>query len=285
MNFEAKDVILCSGCSSSLDLCITVLADPNKGHNIIIPKPGFPIYRTLAESLGVEVKTYNLLPEQGWIIDLPHLEAQIDDNTAAIVVNNPSNPCGSVFDEDHLRDILEIASNHKIPIIADEIYERLVFPETRFVSAASIDADVPILICGGLAKRFLVPGWRMGWIVIHDPVGAFDPDIRKGLASLSQKTIGSNSLAQGALPAILKLTPQSFYDDLVNTLYDNAKLTFEALSNIAGLVPYMPDGTMYMMVKIELEHFPQFHSGLDFMQRLMEEESVFCLPGEVMYYL
>jgi len=161
-----------------------------------------------------------------------------------------------------------------------KIYERLVFPGSRFVSAAAIDSGVPILICGGLAKRFLVPGWRMGWIIVHDPVDAFEPDIRKGLASLSQKTIGSNSLAQGALPAILKLTPQSFHDDLITTLYDNAKITFEALKEVQGLTAFMPDGTMYMMVKIELEHFPQFHSGLDFMQRLMEEESVFCLPGE-----
>jgi len=280
VSFSPRDVILCSGCSSSLDLCITVLADPTKGHNIVIPKPGFPIYRTLAESLGVEVKTYNLVPERNWNIDLPHLEAQIDDNTAAIVINNPSNPCGSVFDEHHLRDILEIAYRHKVPVIADEIYERLVFPESRYVSSAAIDSGVPLLICGGLAKRFLIPGWRMGWIVIHDPVGAFDPDIRKGLISLSQKTIGSNSLAQGALPGILKLTPQSFYDDLVNTLYDNAKLTFNEISNIPGLTPYMPDGTMYMMVKIEVDHFPQFRTGLDFIQRLMEEESVFCLPGE-----
>lgn len=280
VTFDAKDVILCSGCSSSLDLCITALADPAKGHNIVIPKPGFPIYRTLAESLGVEVKSYNLVPEQGWIVDLPHLEAQIDDNTAAIVVNNPSNPCGSVFDENHLRDILEIAYRHKVPVIADEIYERLVFPHSRFVSMAAIDSGVPILVCGGLAKRFLVPGWRMGWIVFHDPVGAFEPEIRKGLACLSQKTIGSNSMVQGGLAAILKLTPQSFYDDLIGTLYENAKLAFEAVQSIEGLTAFMPDGTMYMMVKIELERFPQFRSGLEFMQRLMEEESVFCLPGE-----
>lgn len=231
--------------------------------------------------MGIEIRYYNLLPEKNWTIDLVDLERQIDDSTAAVVINNPSNPCGSVFDEYHLKCILEIASNHKVPVIADEIYERLVFPGSRFVSAASIDSDVPILICGGLAKRFIVPGWRLGWIAVHDPVGAFDNDIRKGLICVSQKTIGSNSIVQGALSKILKLTPQSFYDNLITTLYDNAKIAFDALKPVNGLTPYMPDGTMYMMVKIELDHFPDFHNGLEFMQRLMEEESVFCLPGDV----
>lgn len=155
-----------------------------------MPRPGFPIYRTLAETIGVEVKTYNLIPENNWEIDLNDLEMKIDENTAALIINNPSNPCGSVYDEDHLRSVLEIAYRYKIPVIADEIYERLVFPEKRFVSTASINAGVPILICGGLAKRFLVPGWRLGWIVVHDPIGAFD-EIRAGLNALSQRIIGN----------------------------------------------------------------------------------------------
>ncbi|XP_031345368.1 tyrosine aminotransferase [Photinus pyralis] len=280
VEYDFKDVILCSGCSSSLDLCITALADSKRGHNIVIPKPGFTIYKTLAESFGVEVRNYNLLPEYDWMIDLAHLEAQIDNNTAAIVVNNPSNPCGSVFTEEHLKDILDIAYKYKVPIIADEIYERLVFSETRFVSIAAVNSRVPVLVCGGLAKRFLVPGWRLGWILFNDPIGAFDSEVRKGLTCLSQKTIGSNSLVQGALPKILELTPQSFYDDLNNTLYQHAKLAYDILAKIDGLTPYMPAGTMYMMIKIEIQCFPQFRTGLELMQRLMEEESVFCLPGE-----
>lgn len=67
-----------------------------------------------------------LQPDRGWEIDLEHLESQIDEDTAAIVVNNPSNPCGSVFSEKHLEDIVEIASRNYLPIIADEIYEHLV---------------------------------------------------------------------------------------------------------------------------------------------------------------
>ncbi|KAJ8951181.1 hypothetical protein NQ314_007721 [Rhamnusium bicolor] len=279
VNINTKDVILCSGCSSSLEHCITVLADGVKNHNILIPRPGFPIYRTLAEAIGVSVRYYNLIPENNWEADLHHLESQIDQNTTAIVLNNPSNPCGSVFSEDHLRNILEIAYRYKIPIIADEIYERLVFSGEKFVSTASLNSGVPILICGGLAKRFLVPGWRLGWIVVYDEIGAFE-NIRNALICLSQRTIGSNTLIQGALPSILQNTPQSFHDELINTLSKHAQLAYEGLQNAKGLSPFMPQGTMYMIVEIQMQKFPLFHSGLEFAQKMMEEESVFCLPGD-----
>lgn len=80
----------------------------------------------------------------------------MDENTCAIVINNPSNPCGSVFSKAHLKKILELARLKRVPVIADEIYERLVFPGTTYVSAASLNSGVPILVCGGLAKRSVV---------------------------------------------------------------------------------------------------------------------------------
>ncbi|XP_018573668.1 tyrosine aminotransferase [Anoplophora glabripennis] len=279
VDVDPRDVILCSGCSSSLEHCITVLADGTKNHNILMPRPGFPIYRTLAEALGVSVRYYNLIPENDWEADLHHLESQIDQNTAAIILNNPSNPCGSVFNEEHIRSILEIAHRHKVPVIADEIYEQIVFPGEKFVSTASLNSQVPILICGGLAKRFLVPGWRVGWIVVHDEIGAFD-NVRKALVCLCQRTIGSNTLIQGALPSILQNTPQSFHDELISTLYENAQLTYEGLKNVRGLSPFMPQGTIYMIVEIQMNKFTMFANGLEFAQKMMEEESVFCLPGE-----
>ncbi|CAH1114311.1 unnamed protein product, partial [Psylliodes chrysocephalus] len=279
VEIDEKDVILCSGCSSSLEHCITVLADGAKNHNIIIPRPGFPIYRTLAEHIGVEVRYYNLIPENNWEADLDHLESQIDEKTAAIVLNNPSNPCGSSFSEDHLRNILEIAYRYRIPVIADEIYENLVFPGEKFISTASLNSGVPILICGGIAKRFLVPGWRLGWIIVHDEFGVLG-SVRKALNSLTQRIIGSNTLIQGALPAILRNTPQSFFESLINTLAKNAGIAHDRFQNTKGLTPFMPQGTMYMLVEVQMEKFPMFENGLQFAQKMMEEESVFCLPGE-----
>jgi tyrosine aminotransferase len=78
--------------------------------------------------LGIETREYNLLPNQDWEVDLDHMESLIDENTAAIIVNSPSNPCGSVFSVAHLKQILAIAEAYKVPIIADEIYDNFVFP-------------------------------------------------------------------------------------------------------------------------------------------------------------
>lgn len=116
---DASDVILCSGCSCALDLCIAAIAGP--GQNILIPKPGFSIYGTLAEGFGIDCRSYNLIPEKNWEIDLNHLETLIDENTAAVIVTNPSNPCGSVFSKEHILEIISIAERHFVPIIADEV--------------------------------------------------------------------------------------------------------------------------------------------------------------------
>lgn len=145
-------------------------------------------------------------------------------------------------------------------------------------------SGVPILACGGLAKRFLVPGWRVGWISIHDDTGAFE-HVRKALVSLTQRTIGCNTFIQGALPAILKNTPQTFHDNLTEMLLKNAQIAYDGIKEAKGLTPYMPQGAMYMIVEIEMTKFPMFNDGLDFAKKMMEEESVFCLPGEVIFSL
>lgn len=112
-------MILTSGCSSALEYCILALAD--KGQNILVPRPGFCLYQTLSEGLGIEVRFYELLPEKQWQVDLKQLESLIDENTAALLINNPSNPCGSVFTKEHLEDLLAICEKFFLPIIADEV--------------------------------------------------------------------------------------------------------------------------------------------------------------------
>ncbi|CAG2061964.1 unnamed protein product [Timema podura] len=194
---DPKDVLLCSGCSGALDLCITALANP--GQNILVPRPGFSIYRTLAEGLGIKVKSYNLkieegygaiqcnldhlfvsqiedgygailatwiIPREAWMIDLDHLEEQCDEKTAAIIINNPSNPCGSVFNREHLFDILEVARRNFLPIIADEIYEHMVYPGKEFHSLGSLSLEVPVLSCSGLTKRLVFNSFNV--ITDHD---------------------------------------------------------------------------------------------------------------------
>lgn len=279
---EAKDIILTSGCSGALDLCITCLANPEQ--NILVPRPGFSIYKTLAESLGIHVRHYNLLPDKFWEVDLDHLESHIDDRTAAIIINNPSNPCGSVYSKEHLQEILALAEEYKVPIIADEIYEHFVFSGTEYYSLASLTSNVPVLSCSGLTKRFLVPGWRLGWIVIYDRHDIFQEEIRQGLLSLSQRILGPNTMVQAATPDILTKTPQSFYDDTINFIESNAKLFHKRVSAIPGLKPVMPQGAMYMMIGVDMTHYPEYRDDVQFTEALVTEQSVFCLPAKCFDY-
>lgn len=155
----------------------------------------------------------------------------------------------------------------------------MVFPDRTYHSLASLSTKVPILSCSGLTKRFLAPGWRLGWLIIHDRQNIFGEEIREGLRRLSQRIMGSNTLVQGALPAILRNTPQTFFDDVIHQLYAHSKLVYDCLDSAPGLRPIMPQGAMYMMVYVDLAYFPEFHSDTEFVQRLMQEESVSCLPG------
>jgi len=278
----ANDIILCSGCSCALDIAISTIA--NAGQNILVPRPGFPLYTTLSAGLEIETREYNLLPDNDWEVDLLHMESLIDEKTAAIVVNSPSNPCGSVFSPAHLKQILAVAEMYKVPIIADEIYDNFVFPGKVYAPIASLTTTVPVLSCGGLTKRFLVPGWRLGWIVVYDRNNVFAEEIRKGLLCMSQRIIGSNTLIQGALPTILKNTPKSFFDSTINTIMKNANLAYNKLRAVPGLMPVMPQGAMYMMVRVDMSRFPQFKNDLHFVESLVSDQSVFCLPGKCFNY-
>ncbi|EDW00555.1 tyrosine aminotransferase [Drosophila grimshawi] len=273
---DPSDIMLCSGCSSALEYCILALAD--RGQNVLVPRPGFCLYYTLAEGLNIEVRYYDLLPEQQWRADLVQLESLIDENTAALLINNPSNPCGSVFDKAHLQELVNICERHYLPIIADEIYEHFVFPGSRHVAVSSLTREVPVLSCGGLTKRFLVPGWRMGWIIVHDDQQRLGT-AKSGLKNMCGRILGSNTIIQGALSDILTKTPQSYFDGVIDVLYSNAQLAYNLLKPVLGLKPVMPNGAMYMMVGVCIERFPAFKDDTHFVQELVNEQSVFCLPG------
>ncbi|XP_049580526.1 tyrosine aminotransferase isoform X3 [Syngnathus scovelli] len=281
-SIEAEDVILTSGCSQAIDLAISGLCNP--GDNILVPRPGFSLYKTLALSLGIEVRLYNLLPENSWEVDLQHLESLVDDKTSLLIVTNPSNPCGSVFTKEHLQKILTVASRNCLPILADEIYGNMVFPGCDCPSLASLSSDVPIISCGGLAKRWLVPGWRLGWILIHDRKNIFGPEIRHGLGKLTQRILGPCTIVQGALEGILNNTRLGFYDDTIHFIKSNAEICFNELSTVPGLNPIMPSGAMYLMIGIDIKSFPDLHNDVDFTQRLVTEQSVFCLPATAFEY-
>ena len=150
------------------------------------------------------------------------MESQIDAKTSAIIVNNPSNPCGSVWSLDHMLKILKIAEKYNLPLIADEVYAYMVFSHVTFHSFGNVSQTVPVLVAGGLAKRWLAPGWRVGWILVFDKQNQLT-QVRKGIKNLSQRILGANTICQAAIPKILNNTTPTFYKKVVAVVETNAR--------------------------------------------------------------
>lgn len=280
----ADDVIICSGCSGAIEIAIKSMTSP--GENILLPKPGFSLYQTIAEQYGVKCRYYDLIAEKNWEADLEQMEQLIDERTKLIFVNNPSNPCGSVYSKDHLNAILDVAERNKLPIISDEIYGNMCFTGSTFYPLASLTNQVPILAVGGIAKEFLVPGYRVGWILLHDR-NSILKDVIAGIKKLTQLIIGANTLVQSALPSIL--TPEQgskkheeltqWRKTVMAQLEKNALYTSKTLQAVPGLNVIVPQGAMYVMVGIDIESFDSISNDLEFAQALLDEESVFVIPG------
>lgn len=164
------DVIVANGASGALELALTALLDI--GTVILVPRPGFPLYSVIAESHGASVVYYDLLPDRGWECDLDHMESILAELKAdgmgvgpgvsntivrGILINNPSNPTGAVYTENHLIGIAKLAEKYHLPIISDEIYGDMTLDGNLFHPMAGIVArlgrNVPVITASGLGKQ------------------------------------------------------------------------------------------------------------------------------------
>lgn len=238
------------------------------------------MYQTICEHAGISVKYYDLDPAADWQVNMASLAAAVDSQTRAILINNPSNPCGSAYSREHLLELLQFAEQHRLPIIADEVYAGMVFSGVAYHSLASLSTNVPVLSCAGLAKIFLVPGWRVGWLVLHDRHGILARGrVHEGVARLSQVLIGANTLVQATIPRLLSETPPDFFRTTMQTIEHNAGVVLAALASVPALSAVAPRGAMYMMVGIDVAAL-DVASDLDFCEKLYQEESVLVLPGQ-----
>ena len=122
-----------------------------------------------------------------------------------------------------------------------------VFPGHTYITIASLSRNVPVLSCGSLSKRYMVPGWRLGWIIVHDRNNSLAREVAPGLARLARQNLNPCSLIQASLSHIFT-TPKSYHDNNIRILHRNATLVYKELLKAPGLVPVMPAGAMYMIV-------------------------------------
>ncbi|KAI4320723.1 hypothetical protein MLD38_034172 [Melastoma candidum] len=275
----SDDVFLTSGCTQAIDAALTILSRPSA--NVLLPRPGFPVYELIATFRRVEVRYYDLVPEKGWEVNLENVEALADENTIAVVVINPGNPCGNVHSYQHLMEIAETARRLKTLVIADEVYAHLAFGDTPFVPMGTFASIVPVLTLGSLSKRWIVPGWRLGWFVTTDPSGKFrNPKVTEYIKKYFDLLGGPATFIQAAVPQIIEETDEAFFEKTLDTLRLSSDICCAMLREIPCLsCPQKPKGSMAMMVKVNLSMLEDISDDIDFCFKLVKEESVIILPG------
>lgn len=276
---QAEDVFLTCGCSQAIDQALTAIANPGGEHEIVIPRPGFSLYRALLDSKGIAWRYYDLDPNRKWQVDIASLERVVSERTVGILINNPSNPCGSNFSREHIEALIDFAGERNLPILADEIYAHMAF-NGEFYSLASVaNGRVPVIHLGGTAKRFMIPGWRLGWIGMFDSDVPRMEQVKQGITDLSMLTLGPSSVLQATLPWLLRETPSEYHTGNLEMMKVNADTIRDKLGTTPGLRVIPAEGTLYVLVEIESEKL-QVKDDVDFSTKLLEEQAVFVLPGQ-----
>ncbi|XP_023532401.1 tyrosine aminotransferase-like [Cucurbita pepo subsp. pepo] len=280
-SLSADDVYLTAGCVQGIQTVLTALSFCGPGANVLLPRPGFPIYEMRADFAHIETRHFNLLPERNWEVDLDAVEALADERTVALVIINPGNPCGSVYSREHLQKIAETASKLGIMVISDEVYANLTFGCNPFVPMGAFSSIAPVVTLGSISKKWVVPGWRFGWIVLNDPHGILHQSrIVERIKSYITFTMVPATFIQAAIPQILETTKDDFFSRINYMLREAVDTCYEGVQEIPCITcPKKPEGSMFMIVKLDLSLLEGIEDDCEFCVQLAKEESVIILPG------
>ncbi|KAL5208413.1 hypothetical protein ABZP36_032848 [Zizania latifolia] len=274
-----RDVVLTAGCNHAIEIMMTVLAAP--GANVLLPRPGYPLYASRAALSGLEFRHFDLLPDKEWEVDLAGVEALADENTVAMVIVSPNNPCGCVYSRHHLAEIAETARKLGIMVISDEVYDHFAFGSKPFVPMGVFGEIAPVVTLGGISKRWMVPGWRLGWIAATDPNGILrKKKVMDSIIDYRGISVDPVTFVQGALPHIIANTDEAFFANAMGVMREAAEICHGKLEEIECITcPHKPDGSMFVMAKLDLSRLDGIEDDVDFCSKLAKEESVVMCPG------
>lgn len=263
------DIFVTTGASEAIELSLTALL--NRGENFLMPTPGYPLYTAVQSKLELEPNPYYLDESNGWQPDIADIRSKINDKTRAIVLINPNNPTGSVYRKETLEQIVELALEYNLVIIADEIYDKLLFDGINLTSIASLNQDVSCLTFSGLSKNFIAPGFRIGWGVASGKQEVMG-DYIEAINKLLRSRVSANHPEQYAIKPALE-GDQSHLKVMIDKLETRRNIMMEAFESIQGINLVKPEGAFYAFPSIDVEDDNHFCS------ELIKQTGVIVVPG------
>lgn len=246
VDISASDVLITEGISEGIQMILAALVE--KGDEILFPGPTYPPYISYTRFFDGKPVSYETVEEQAWHPNIDDLRSKITKKTRAIVVINPNNPTGSVYTRKELKSILDIAGEHNLPVISDEIYDQLVY-EKEFVSVANIAKDVPVIGLNGLSKVYSMTGLRLGYMYFKGEDKQLE-DLRLGVEKECRIRICANTPVQIAAATALN-GPQDFVKGIVEKMKQRRDFSWKRLNEMDGVSTSKPEGAFYIFPKIE----------------------------------
>ena len=270
------DIFICNGVSESVSMLMTALV--GTGDEVLVPSPCYSLWSNNTYLGGGKPVHYRCDPNNDWNPDLEDIRSKITPRTKAILVINPNNPTGAVYSKQTLLDIAQMAREHHLLLLADEIYDRLVLEDLPTYSIAALAPDLPCVTFNGLSKSHIICGFRCGWMVFSGPEEELTA-IKHGVMQLAAMRLCGNTLTQLVIPAALS-DRESTRAMMApgGRLYEQSKATVEGLRKIPGVTQVPNRAAFYLFPGLENGAF-DFESDEDFAMKFLHEKHILVIPG------
>ena len=270
---SADDVYVCHGVTEALQVLFQATLE--KGNQVLAPGPHYPPYMAYPQMYGAETIEYRLDSSDGWSLDFDDIEAKMNEEVRLFVLINPNNPTGAVVGQDDIDKLLEILQRWpKCILVADEIYDGLDFSDNQ-VSAASRTNSTPVVVLNGVSKVYYAPGWRIGYMAIHDPTSVLG-SVRDGIERILRSRLCASTPAQLGFLAGLQ-QDRSWMKQYSDTVKERRDVCLSRIAEIEGLEVETPEGAFYMFVRLTDERWK--NNDKQFVLQLLHEEHVLLVHG------
>ena len=273
---EPDDVFIGNGVSEVVNFALMPLLNP--GDEVLIPTPTYSLWSNSVLLAGAKPVYYRCDEASGWNPDVADLRSKVTSRTRAMVIINPNNPTGAVYDAEVLKQMLDVAREHDLMVFSDEIYDRLLMDGLKHIATASLAPDLVVVTMNGLSKSHSLCGYRCGWMAISGPRQKTEA-YRQGVVQLTSLRLCSNALAQLVIPAALEdmETPASMVRP-GGRYYEQRAATVDVLKDIDGLSFVKNSASFYLFPKLDVKKF-NITSDKVFARDLLHATNILVVPG------